>query len=1580
MQQKRAPAASQRAPSEEAERRTEAEEDVDRSPLFLKALAGAPARPAGDARAIARAGVAGADAPLPHLDRIQASFGREDVRHVRAAMGGTAADAATRLGARAYTIGPRVGFRSAPDLRLAAHEAAHVVQQRDGVQLAGGVGREGDAYEREADEVAGAVVEGRSAEPILARGRKARGAPPGALPGGSVQRACACGGTCASCSEDALQRELDPLATRETEPALRGEAAGAEPAPGGGGASGAPGRGAAAAPDGGGSPAAPGGAPDGGAPQAEDPALDAAAAGVAASRCPSPSVPTPSSSGSEDGSSEASTAPREGCTEETPHRDNRQPGTTSDGRQEPAPPEPAPVQTQSRPQSSSTSLDGGEGGAGAGGGPGGGGGGGGGGCAAGVAGGGAAPAAAPGPAGGGATAAGGAAAAPAPGPGGPTPAGQGGGGGNAEGGGAAAPQGQAESPAPQGQAEAAPAGGGEGGAAAAPEPPAADAEQAGPEAERDAAIAEYEGARQGVHQTRALLGAAGGGGVRFTPAEDSQGAQQEARAAGDVAGDMLAGGASDAATALDAVAEQVPARLGAALSRVKARIDGACLREKQAIAGHFAAARAAARRDAAAARTAVDTQFVTTTVQIMAATMRAIVAIERLRSATQGSVNTAENTQIAAIGQIVTSSQESLRGVGQARGAQAWQRGQEHWRRYHTGRIDRKDSFFDGYLTDRRAEARKRAALDTAGGYRESFVTEAAAQADQFGRGKQRACAAAARAALSARGSVDEQARALQRTLGEGMASAVADAAQLRAQLHGQIARALARQMMALAREEHAQKQAANDAAYVQKVAGEQAAHGAAAQLLRSAADAGDAIAQALGDARGSLDGSDAPASDEMRAASADARRGLADGLATLRATVGNHLDGAEQSLDVHGDSADGVLVAVGDGAGAAARASSDGFAGQMNGIRSAATQGFAGQRSGHAAQLAGLLASATAAFVSAVTGLRATFAAQNCSLREGAESQRESLDQSFGSELRKLPGDIAHYACEAANREQPAWKEVVAIVLIIAVIIIAAVVLGPLAAALGGGLLATIAAGAIVGAVAGMAMQAINNWSTGQSLTRGLLRAAVIGAIGGAIGGAGAAWIGGASTFGSFVVRNLVVNLAAEAGRQITQGIIDGRFRFDGHGVAMAIGWALLSSLLGAGRFRGPSAPPATAAPRGPTTLRSVSGPNAGRSVKVTGTRATRPAGSVGSSGAARPPARAAAPARSQPTQLRPQARAGGPEPGMRATGTGDARPLPAPEPAPQTAPQPVPEPVPRPAPAPSTQPAPVAPPRPPLWPVLPARPVQPPPAPSPGPSPGPRPEPPQNTLPGPGPSPGPGPGPSPGPGPAPAPAPDPTNPSNKPRRPITLTLPPEKTQYQNLYSSFVRQRLLQHRPGRNRDTQQAGHWDDLMTGGEMSLGTYCRGLLTAANTRLAPYPGRLRERDVLRPHWARRVRWPDMQVDHRIEMQVTTIGGEDQFDAAWNYELRDRGSNGNSGNNLKQNIIVERQQLAAYYGSPLWNTIDITFDRVATQAGVVNAGVWTFEQVAQGEHLDQYDDVTGEPGPSDEEIQDCEARGGRL
>ncbi len=115
---------------------------------------------------IAARGVDGPGERLPFMDVIQKSAAR-DLGGIEAHVGGPAAAACAELGATAYATGNKVAFASPPDLHTATHEAAHVLQQRAGVQLKGGIGEAGDEHERQADAAGDAIVAGQSIAPHL---------------------------------------------------------------------------------------------------------------------------------------------------------------------------------------------------------------------------------------------------------------------------------------------------------------------------------------------------------------------------------------------------------------------------------------------------------------------------------------------------------------------------------------------------------------------------------------------------------------------------------------------------------------------------------------------------------------------------------------------------------------------------------------------------------------------------------------------------------------------------------------------------------------------------------------------------------------------------------------------------------------------------------------------------------------------------------------------------------------------------------------------------------------------------------------------------------------------------------------------------------------------------------------------------------------------------------------------------------------------------------------------------------------------------------------------------------------------
>jgi hypothetical protein len=136
---------------------------------------------------MARFGVGGTSSRLPYRDQIQAAFGHHDISGVTAHLDPRAAQASRALGARAYATGESIAFREQPDLHAAAHEAAHIVQQRSAITPKGGVGEPGDIYENHASAVAQRVVAGQSAQDLLDTSSGGKPSVASTAPAGAVQ-------------------------------------------------------------------------------------------------------------------------------------------------------------------------------------------------------------------------------------------------------------------------------------------------------------------------------------------------------------------------------------------------------------------------------------------------------------------------------------------------------------------------------------------------------------------------------------------------------------------------------------------------------------------------------------------------------------------------------------------------------------------------------------------------------------------------------------------------------------------------------------------------------------------------------------------------------------------------------------------------------------------------------------------------------------------------------------------------------------------------------------------------------------------------------------------------------------------------------------------------------------------------------------------------------------------------------------------------------------------------------------------------------------------------------------------------
>ncbi|MGA1870548.1 MAG: DUF4157 domain-containing protein [bacterium] len=108
--------------------------------------------------------------PQPHYDTIQKSFGHHSLAGLQVYAGSDARHLTDAAGTEALTLGSNVIFSRPPELHVAAHEAAHVVQQRRGVTNQ-------NEIELHADRVATRVTNGQSAESLLDSVGSAHAAP-----------------------------------------------------------------------------------------------------------------------------------------------------------------------------------------------------------------------------------------------------------------------------------------------------------------------------------------------------------------------------------------------------------------------------------------------------------------------------------------------------------------------------------------------------------------------------------------------------------------------------------------------------------------------------------------------------------------------------------------------------------------------------------------------------------------------------------------------------------------------------------------------------------------------------------------------------------------------------------------------------------------------------------------------------------------------------------------------------------------------------------------------------------------------------------------------------------------------------------------------------------------------------------------------------------------------------------------------------------------------------------------------------------------------------------------------------------
>lgn len=1114
----------------------------------------------------ANSGVHHATSPLPHLATLQQSFGGVDLSRVRTQVGGSAESANRAMGSDAYTTGSRIGFRQEPDLRLAAHEATHVLQQARGVHLREGVGQVGDPYERQANAVADSVARGESAQPLLEPllGSRADTTGPDdavATENDPVEADSGPGPVQHRLSVDAT-RILDGEAGTELAEAPGNEAAG------GGSAGAAKPEAKGKSGDAKGGAAGKGSASDTGGGSALDAAGQSDPAGQAsgakgANGANGASGGAPGGAGGGNGAGSAGGAG--GGEGSAPAAKEKCPGAGvlnahkyDEDIEEPDPePEDEPADHEKHDAKEEVKSESPEAaevdhcpveaainaaappGAGAG-----------------AAGPGAGPAPAPASS---APADAGAPAATAATAGGPDAGGSRGGGAEA---------GASSSPA----ASAAGGGGGDAGGDASSEEGGAEggadpleAAIAAAETGRDGAVGDLAAADGELDPVEPGMDSLSEGARFSAPPEEGEVERGERRGAETVASGLFTTARRGIGEAFTLARQTAPDRLGELATSIKGELGASRETQRQAISARHLTARLAAHVQSSIARGAIHAGFQSTVQTITEKTTAALKALTTAHTSTLAAVASMETGTLSGINGLYSQSQADHRALGPKMGAKAVARGAEYAAAYSKFKIHKKDSFFAGYLTDRRAQAQIDAATKTAEGYQKSLTKAAEDQAKECVKGRQKDRCGVIAAARKARETADTQYAQLTTALLAGSAQALIQAVSTRESLLASVRRALRKHLRQLASQERRQRQSANDTCYLQQVAMEQAAHGAAAGLVRSVAGAIRAVQAGLTEVQTTFAGAPAPDPTELGTLTNTSTTAVRSGLARLVTQSSQGLEAAEARLAEAAGQGLAALLGVTSANDQQASGASTGFAGEMSALAKGAFSTFRQMREGYAQQAQGLGAQgvvgltliSTGFITSCVKALGGVSANLAKSLKLLEDSLQDSLD-TIDCEQSGIPKQ-AH---EAASHEQPAWKSIVKWVLIIAIIVVVALVIGPAvigavgamaASAVGAGAVATaigtVVGGAIVGAAASATIQVVNNWASGQKLLTGVGRAAIMGAIGGAFGAGAGALIG---KYVTGAVAQFALNVAADAVLEVATSVITGEFSWEGLGMSV--------------------------------------------------------------------------------------------------------------------------------------------------------------------------------------------------------------------------------------------------------------------------------------------------------------------------------------------------------------------------------------------------------------------------------------------
>ena len=565
--------------------------------------------------------------------------------------------------------------------------------------------------------------------------------------------------------------------------------------------------------------------------------------------------------------------------------------------------------------------------------------------------------------------------------------------------------------------------------------------------------------------------------------------------------------------------ENVPARVLAAAENAKATILTNVAQQKAAITAQMAQLRSQAQTEVQATLTQIQTQQQAANAGITQTTTTAKTKLEGEFTKANSTLAEKETSQAAKIEQLYQQALPKYKAAGEKIGNEASALAENRAKGYEAKIKGEDDSLLDGPLTDNRNKARAKAAREVGKQYKQGLVEEANKQGEKAQEGKAKDLEAVKQIANQSRQTLESQHQANLESLTSAEQTASSQIEQANTSLTQAAQKTLEATLQSLSQKEQSQLQTLTEYGQQQVTAIDGNAQKAIASLQQGINQAATSLQAALENFQAQSQGMGAPDPTALSASLAQASGQIDQAIAQVQAQLETHLGAGEQGLTQAGQNAATSLHTISNGGIQEAQAVGTGLTTSVQQLSQSAGETFNKIQESHKTTVQTTTDTAIAGFTQVTQGIETAFNQTNQNLEQGITNSVTQLETGLRGALDKMSADINKYAEDAAAQEQPRWKGVLKILLMIAVIVVVALVAGPavigavgaMAGALGAsaaaaGVIGAVVGGAIVGAAAGAVTQMGNNLIDGKNLMEGVGQAMIVGAIGGALGGAGGA------------------------------------------------------------------------------------------------------------------------------------------------------------------------------------------------------------------------------------------------------------------------------------------------------------------------------------------------------------------------------------------------------------------------------------------------------------------------------------------